>query len=89
MAKVGEDILITPYGTSYDPQILFRGSGTDATGLALNVQTGSVLSFSGAYGEVLDCPAPALLLPLPPYLYILYIAGTKSRPQSGQSPDSL
>ena len=52
MAKVGEDILITPYGTSYDPQILFRGSGTDATGLALNVQTGSVLSFSGAYGEV-------------------------------------
>ena len=53
-----QDILITP--VSGEPQILFRGSGTNDTAIELNVlssyqsasSSGSALEFRGAEGQL-------------------------------------
>ena len=49
---MAQDILITP--GSGIPQISFAGSGTSTSGIELNIQEDSELSFAGYQGELLN-----------------------------------
>ena len=49
---MAQDIKITP--SSGTPQISFIGSGTAASGIELNIQSGSDLSFEGYQGELFN-----------------------------------